>query len=171
MPSEIQLRPAVDADLEFLYEVYASTRTEELAVTGWDAVQKEQFLRMQFRAQHVYYHDQWPNAAYQVVSWEGRPVGRFYVDRRESELAVLDIALLPDFRRNGIGGHLMRSVLAEATTVGHPVRIYVEHVNPAMGLYERLGFRRIDDTGVYFQMEWNPPTAGAGELLLASETL
>jgi hypothetical protein len=34
------------------------------------------------------------------------------------------------------------------------VRIHVERCNPALRLYERLGFRQIDDRGVYLFMEW-----------------
>jgi hypothetical protein len=37
------------------------------------------------------------------------------------------------------------------------VRIHVERYNPALRLYERLGFRRIADGGIYFLMEWTPP--------------
>lgn len=156
MRSSITLRPMLPDDLEFLYEVYASTRAEELAVTGWDDAQKEQFLRMQFNAQHKYYQEQFPDAAFQVIEWQDRRVGRLYVHRRDKEIGVVDIALLPAHRKQGIGGLLLREILAEAAAVKKPVRIYVERFNPAMRLYERLGFRQIGDTGVYFHMEWTP---------------
>jgi hypothetical protein len=47
---------------------------------------------------------------------------------------------------------------------GKPLRIHVEGFNPALRLYERLGFRQIEDKGVYLFMEWSgtdnsqPPT-------------
>jgi hypothetical protein len=37
---------------------------------------------------------------------------------------------------------------------GKPLRIHVERFNPALRLYERLGFRQIDDRGVYLFLEW-----------------
>jgi ribosomal protein S18 acetylase RimI-like enzyme len=47
-------------------------------------------------------------------------------------------------------------VLAEAELAGKPVRIHVEQFNPAQRLYRRLGFRPVEDQGVYSLMEWVP---------------
>jgi hypothetical protein len=44
------------------------------------------------------------------------------------------------------------------------VRIHVERQNPALALYERLGFRLLEDRGVYLFLEWRaeqPGTAGS----------
>jgi ribosomal protein S18 acetylase RimI-like enzyme len=141
--------------MEFLYQVYAGTRTEELAITPWTEEQKQAFLRMQFDAQHTHYQKNFPNASFDVIGKSGRPVGRLYVDRRPAEIRVIDIALLPEERGGGIGGMLMQSILDEAGTGGKTVTIHVERNNPAMHLYERLGFTRIEDQGVYWLMKWS----------------
>jgi ribosomal protein S18 acetylase RimI-like enzyme len=137
--------------------VYASTRYEELAPTGWTSDQIEDFLRMQFRAQDTYYREHYADAAFDVIVCNGQPAGRLYVYRDQKELRIIDIALLPEFRRAGIGSKLLGQLLTEATVTGVPVGIYVEVFNPALRLYERLGFVRIALTGVYYQMEWRPP--------------
>jgi ribosomal protein S18 acetylase RimI-like enzyme len=157
LPNSLCLRAVVPDDLEFLYQVYAGTRAEELAATGWDDAQKEQFLRMQFDAQHRYYHEAFSAASYQVILCDGERAGRLYVDRRAEEIAIIDIALLPEWRGRGIGGILLRDIAEEATRAGKPVRIYVERFNRALTLYQRFGFRKIGDTGVYYHMEWSPP--------------
>ena len=153
MGRTIAFRPAEPADQEFLYRVYASTRTEELAIVPWDDAQKEAFLRMQFNAQHTYYHAEYPDAAYQVILADGEPIGRLYVHRPPNEISIIDIALLPEHRRAGIGRSLLTDLLAEGKATGKPVRIHVEKENPALNLYERLGFTKIGDTGVYWYME------------------
>jgi len=155
----VSLRAAREDDEEFLYRVYAGTRVEELAPVPWSAEQREAFLRMQFHAQDTDYHRNYPDAAFLVVESAGVPIGRLYIDRRPDELRVVDIALLPERRGKGIGGALMEQVLAEAGSRGVPVRIHVEHFNPALHLYQRLGFRRIGDTGVYYFMEWRAGAA------------
>lgn len=155
----LTLRPIRPEDKSFLYEVYAGTRTEELAVTGWTEEQKAAFLEMQFAAQHSYYQEHFPEALFQIILKDDVPVGRLYVDHRAEEIRLIDIALLPQHRRAGIGSKLMRELLGEATRSGKPVRIHVERHNPALGLYERLGFRRVEDQGVYFLMEWLPQTS------------
>ncbi len=157
MPLTIALRPVCSEDEEFLYQVYASTRTEELAVTDWDQGQKQGFLRMQFDAQHRYYQEHYANAAFSVVLLNERPIGRLYVARWNHEIRIMDVALLPDHRRAGIGSSLLKDIQAEAAVAGKPVTIHVEQFNPALHLYERLGFEKVIEVGVYFLMKWTPP--------------
>jgi ribosomal protein S18 acetylase RimI-like enzyme len=159
MSLTIGFRPITDDDQGFLYELYASTRQDEMQLVPWSDAEKEAFLRMQFTAQHKHYQEHYADAEYLVVLREDQPIGRLYVDRRETELRVLDIALLPEHRGQGIGGRLMRDLLAEAAAAGKAVRIHVEHNNPAMRLYDRLGFVKIDENGVYYLMEWTPGEA------------
>jgi len=152
----ITLRPITPEDQGFLYQVYASTREEELAPLGWDEAQQEAFLEMQFRAQHTFYQGQFRGAQFDIVLLNKEPIGRLYVDRREDEIRIVDIALLPAHRNRGIGSALLRDILAEGQRDGLPVRIHVEYFNRALHLYERLGFRQISETGVYYLMEWSP---------------
>ena len=157
MGATVHLRPVGDCDWPFLYRVYASTRAEELARTDWTPADKQTFLRMQFEAQRRYYSEHFADAAFQIVEIDGQPAGRLYLDRRADELRIIDIALLPEFRGAGVGGQLMRDILDEGLRANLQVRIHVEHENPAMRLYERIGFQRIEQQGVYYLMEWTPP--------------
>lgn len=154
MGTAITLRDATDADRPFLYAVYAATRQEELAAVDWDEGQKAAFLSMQFAAQDRHYQEVYPRAAYQVILSGGRPVGRWYVDRSAAEIRIIDIAVLPEDRGAGAGTALVRELLAEAAAAGLPVTIHVERFNRALGWYERLGFRQVEDRGVYLFMEW-----------------
>ena len=152
----IRARPATDADLEFLYRVYADTRREELSVLDWSDAQKAEFLRMQFSAQHQHYTTHHPDSSFQVLERGGVPIGRLYVDRRSDDIRVMEIALLGEFCGQGIGGALMREIQYEAEAEGKTVSIHVEQNNPAIGLYRRLGFREIGEEGIYYLMEWRP---------------
>jgi ribosomal protein S18 acetylase RimI-like enzyme len=156
LPEGVTLRPVREEDAEFLFRVYAGTRVEELAVVPWSEEQKEAFLRMQFRAQDTDYHRSYPDAAFLVIESDGAPAGRLYVHRRRNEIAVVDVALVPEYRGRGIGGALLRGLMAEAAAAGLPVRLHVERFNPAQRLYARLGFRPLADHGVYLLMEWRP---------------
>ena len=152
----IELLPAEPGDREFLYRVYASTRTEELAVVGWDEAQKDAFLRAQFDAQDRWYRDNYTRATFEVIAVDGEPAGRLYLHRGESEIRIVDIALLPEHRGNGVGSSLLRDLLTEADGAGKRVTIHVERFNPALRLYERLGFAVAVDKGVYLLFEWSP---------------
>jgi ribosomal protein S18 acetylase RimI-like enzyme len=149
----IELRPVEPDDGEFLYRVYASTRQEELAPTGWSEALIETFLRQQFEAQSRYYRENYSETSFDVILADGRPIGRLYVARWPEEIRIVDIALLPEFRGAGIGTKLLEDLISESEASAKPLSIHVERFNPALRLYERLGFREIEDKGVYLLMQ------------------
>jgi len=154
MQRTVQLRPAKDEDVEFLRILYASTREEELAVTEWSGEQKREFCRMQFDAQAAHYREHYPAAEYAVIECDGARAGRLYIHRGEREIRIMDLALLPEWRGNGIGTLLLHDLQNEASGRAVPLSIHVERFNPALRLYERLGFRAIEDRGVYVLLSW-----------------
>ena len=148
-----QLRPFTPDDLGFLYQVYAGTRQEEMAGSCWGEAQIKEFLHMQFQLQHVQYLERFPQAAFDIIYMDNTPVGRLYVDRGKQDILIIDIALLPAFRRQGIGAAIFRDLIQESETKRLPLRLHVEHENPIIPYYRHLGFTQIDDTGVYHYME------------------
>jgi ribosomal protein S18 acetylase RimI-like enzyme len=148
------LRPATPGDRELLFRVYASTREEELAPVPWPPEAKKAFLRQQFDAQDVWWRTHYEGATFEVVVVDGRDAGRLYLWEGEREVRVVDVALLPEARRGGVGTRLLRSVQERAGAAGKAVTIHVERMNPALALYERLGFRLVEDKGVYLFLSW-----------------
>jgi len=158
MPPRVELRPAEPADEEFLLQVYASTREAELALVDWNDAQKEAFARSQGEAAQRHYRTHYHGVELSVVLVGGEPAGRLYVLRRDDEIRVVDIALLPAFRGLGVATKLLRDLFEEADRTVRPVRLHVEKFNPALGLYARLGFEAIEDRGVYLFLERKPAT-------------
>jgi ribosomal protein S18 acetylase RimI-like enzyme len=155
----IWLVPVQPSDEPFLYRTYASTRTEELALTGWSGEQKEQFLRMQYQAQKSSYRVQCPEAKYWVIHYEGSPAGRLTLDREPHKIHIVDIALVPEFRGKSIGTALMRAIQREASEAGKSVTLHVERFNPALRWYERMGFKAVNEGPIYLEMMWRPSEA------------
>jgi ribosomal protein S18 acetylase RimI-like enzyme len=153
----IGLRPVVMDDGGFLFSVYASTRTEEMQLTDWSDEQKESFLQMQFDAQTGHYSAYYPNAKYQVIECDDVPVGRLITENRGDHFLIMDIALLPEYRGSGIGTFLVEQLKQEAVCLQLPLVLRVEFFNPAIRLYDRLGFvttRQVNS--VYQEMVWTP---------------
>ncbi|HXA86894.1 MAG TPA: GNAT family N-acetyltransferase [Candidatus Dormibacteraeota bacterium] len=153
---QITLRPATEADDDFILACYASTRAQEMAQVPWSAEQKEAFVRMQYVAQKQHYAAEWPRASQDIICVGEIPVGRIYLDRREDALHILDVTVLPLHRNQGTGSTLLRRLLDEASRVGKPVTIYVESFNPSLRLFERLGFRKDHEKGFHLLMKWQP---------------
>ncbi len=158
----VALRPVAPDDDEFLLGVYASTRADELAQVSWSAEQKEVFLHMQFEAQRQDYAARFPATQYDVILLDGHPVGRLWVYRSDEEIRLLDIALLTAAQNKGVGGALLRQLIAEARQTGKKLRHMVFVLNQdAKRFYERLGFRVFEDVGAYQHMEWQAGVDGA----------
>ena len=162
----IGLRDAEPSDEALLIAVYGSTREDELAMTDWDEARKREFVEQQFRAQDLYYRANYANASYQVILVD-EPAGRLYVARWPDEIRIMDIALLDGFRGRGVGTHLLTELQHEAAAEGKPLRIHVERFNPALSLYARLGFRLVEDRGVYLFLEWSPDRASSAPAVAA----
>jgi ribosomal protein S18 acetylase RimI-like enzyme len=157
----LTLRPVTPEDRPFLFAVYAGTREEELAPVPWTAEQKEAFLRMQFDAQDAYYRENYVGATFDVILLDGIPAGRLYVMRGPDDIHIIDIAVLRPYRGKGIGTALLRGLQDDARAAERPLSIHVERMNPALRLYERLGFHFVADRGIYLFMQWQatePPS-------------
>ena len=149
------LRPATPEDRELLFRVYASTREEELAPVPWPPEAKQAFLRQQFDAQDAWWRTNYAGATFEVVVVDGRDAGRLYLWEGPSEIRIVDVALAPEARGGGVGTSLLSDVQRRAAAAGKSVTIHVERMNPALALYERLGFRLVEDKGVYLFLSWS----------------
>jgi ribosomal protein S18 acetylase RimI-like enzyme len=153
-PGAAVLRPVTAGDAALLFDVYASTRSEELAVTGWTEERRQAFLAMQFHAQQSDYTSRFPDAEHSIIAVDGADVGRIWVNRSPSEIRLLDIALLAQSRNRGIGTDLLRSLIEEAEAAALPLRHSVYKANDrALRFYGRLGFTIVEDFETYVLME------------------
>lgn len=163
---KITLRAVRPEDRSLLYAIYASTREEEMALTGWDKDAQDRFLEMQFNAFQLTYPvtkeelqnthiDPTGRIRYedQVIELDGTPVGRLVLWRTNDEIRGADIALLTAYRSKGIGSHILRQMIEESNRKNKPIRIHVLKMNRAKELYERFGFELTGEHGFHFQME------------------
>lgn len=150
----ISLRRAEPDDDDLMLALYASTRAEEMALVPWTETQKNQFLRMQFEAQRDHYQRTNPEGELYVVLSGGQAAGRLWLARKPDEIKILDVTILPALRNAGIGGHLLRTLLTEAAQTRKKVTVYVEHFNPSIKFFERLGFVAGETQGIHTLMTW-----------------
>lgn len=152
----ISLRGSTAEDQEFLFSLYASTRRGEMAALGWGVQQQDAFLRMQFNAQRLWYQQAYEDAENCIVMLGEQCAGRWIVLRGKSEIMLVDITLLPEFQKRGLGTELLRKLIRESEDVSLPLRLQVARNNPARRLYERLGFVAGEEDQMYCHME-RPP--------------
>lgn len=152
----IELRPATAADQHFLLRLYASTRGTEFRLHGCDAATEAMVQAVQFKAQQTDFQLQYPDAEATVIVERERPIGRLYVQYSQTEVRLIDMALLPEYRGRGIGRGLLRGLQSHGQRLQLPVRLNVLLGNPVQRLCQRCDFVMQGLDGLYASMEWTP---------------
>jgi ribosomal protein S18 acetylase RimI-like enzyme len=92
----------------------------------------------------------------QIIELESTAIGIQVVAREPDSIRLLQIFILPEYQRRGIGSELIERLLAEARSARLPLRLRVLRVNPAFALYRRMGFKVVEATPERYFME-HPP--------------
>src|SRR5258708_21428440 len=152
--SNVALRPATEADYAFMRELYGATRAEEMERFPFDEARKVTFLDQQFAAQFEHYGIHYPTCERTIIERDGIAIGRLWIDEWRDQIRLVDIAILPGQRGGGIGSMLLRRVMYRGAAARTPFTIHVQADNPALRLYQRLGFEHVDSNRVYYLMRW-----------------
>ena len=154
--NRLSLCPAAEDDIDFLRLLYTDTRREEVAKWGWPVAQQQVFLNMQFQAQRQSYRAVYANALDQIIHFDGSAIGRLMIAEETAALYLVDIALLSAYRNRGFGTELLRALQRDCERQSLVLKLQVLAGNPAIRLYERLGFVRQSGDPMYSHMEWVP---------------
>ncbi len=155
--STLAVRPALPQDEVFLYELYAAIRGPLFALAPITPTQREDLLRMQFRAQLSSYTQQFPNSCYHVVLLDSKPVGRLWVAPGDGAFLLVDIAIHPSLQSKGLGTVLIQRLQQEAQNLKLPIRSTVDRFNPgSLKFHQRLGFQIVREDLLEYYMEWRP---------------
>ena len=152
----LALRPALPADELFLYQLVYDNLYEQLLADAWDPSVREPLLKMQMEGQRAGFAAHHPNAEHAIILYDDEPVGRLVFDRGPEMHWLVDIVIAHKYRGKGIGTWILRAICTEADMTRKPIRLHVNPLNPALRLYERLGFRLVDDQQAMRLMERTP---------------
>lgn len=135
------LRPAAETDIPFLMDLRHQSMDTVLVAAGMTPGDETHMQR-------VLYAFEWA----QVVLLAGEPIGLLKVVRTPPVWELIQIQLLPGEQGKGFGEQLLRALMAQAMAAGASIKLCVLKVNPALHLYERLGFVVIGETPDTYNM-------------------
>jgi ribosomal protein S18 acetylase RimI-like enzyme len=85
---------------------------------------------------------------------KGALIGHFlYQDQKVSEFEILHIAVLPEFRNQGLGRMILEELEKQLKSTGKSVKIFLEAsaINKfAIKLYEKLGYKAYNERKNYY---------------------
>jgi len=127
---QIHLRAADGGDLEYCAALY---------LHGMDAAIQE--LKLDRDLQRAKFHQQWAADEASIIIREGVAVGWLQMRIEGNSVFLAQLFVEPACQRRGIGTHILKRIIDEAAGAGRDVTLGVVRTNPALRLYERLGFR------------------------------
>jgi ribosomal protein S18 acetylase RimI-like enzyme len=136
-------RPAMENDVDFLYGLHVATMKEYVdLIWGWDEAYQESLFRRNYVRTHI-----------QIIMWDGRDIGMISVEEREEDVFLRAIEIHPDYQSQGIGTAIITRIIADGVDKMKPIFLQVLKGNPALKLYQRLGFAIVEETKTHYRMK------------------
>lgn len=127
-----QLRAATEADYPYCYYLTKQNMYELFArhFGGWVS----SAFRRDFHAEET-----------TIIQVDGQAIGYFCLQEGDEERYLSNLQISPDWQGQGIGSAVLRTILSASES--KPVKLMTFTDNPAMRLYERIGFEVTERDG------------------------
>ena len=145
---QIALRPASPPDFEYCKRLYFA---------GMKTIIEE--LNLDMAAQALSLRENWALPQVRIIAVDSSDVGWLQSTIEDDGLFVAQLFVDGPFQRQGIGTEVMNRLIGEAARLNQPVRLAVVKINPALRLYERLGFHTTHEDDRKFYMKRDPDSA------------
>ena len=144
---DIQLRQAGADDVDFARSLYFQAMRDLIeSELGWDQRHQEESFLQWFTLQET-----------AIIVVDGRDVGWMQTRTDESEIFLGSLYVIPEMQRQGIGTGMLRKLMTDGECSSKAVTLAVMKKNPALQLYERLGFRITHEDQHKFYMRAERP--------------
>ncbi len=138
-------RKCKNADIQFIYELKEKCfKWYVEKIYGWD---KKTQLKLIQNEMDEHLDDM------NIIQLGEVDIGIFtfyYDDKGEGYIDMF--AILPEYQGKGIGTQILTNILEKNKDVRIYLKTYKE--NPARNLYQRVGFRKYEETETHWLMEW-----------------
>ena len=146
---QITHRPAVPQDFDYCKRLYFS---------GMKRIIEE--LHLDRDAQAIRLQQEWELTQVRIIMLDGLDVGWLQSVQQGDGLCIRQLFVDSPFQRRGIGTEVLNRLIGEAALLHQAVRLSVAKMNPALRLYERLGFyiAHEDDRKFYMKRDAGAPS-------------
>ena len=90
-----------------------------------------------------------------ILNIHGKSIGLFKYYEDNTTCHVIQVQILPEYQGKGIGKSILMTLQKQALRDDKSINLSVLKSNPAIKLYERLGFTIISQSDNEFTMQYN----------------
>jgi len=140
----IEKRKATPSDFELTFRLKKSAGGEYIRkVFGWDEDLQIKLHREQYTPSNT-----------ELIVKDSKEIGWISVFLRNDHIKIDEMYIIPQHQNKGIGSILVRKVISDAESKNLTAQLRVFKINPAVKLYERLGFQIYDEDGPFYIMKY-----------------
>jgi ribosomal protein S18 acetylase RimI-like enzyme len=111
-----------------------------------------QELNLNMDAQVAGLRQRWDVTQVRIITLDGTDIGWLQSFEKDDALFLGQLFVDGALRQRGIGTEVVKALIEEATRAGRAMTLGVAKTNPALRLYERLGFRTTHEDERKFYM-------------------
>ncbi|MYM81165.1 GNAT family N-acetyltransferase [Duganella sp. FT50W] len=153
----LRLRNSHEGDAPFRRALYAATR-DDLRQLPMSPQFIDNLISMQQKIHEDGQRNAFPRAQHWIVEYHDEAVGRVVFDMSGAEWRLVDIAIAPAARRQGVAGAVLRALQRRAAGQRAAISLAVAHGNDgARRLYAAAGFQPQASDALRQQMLWQCP--------------
>ena len=138
---EMAFKPAKAEDRAFLLKLRKLTMTQHLETAGVYLSDQEHLERIDDGFADI-----------RLLVWQQRPIGMIKYKDTAQLSHIKQLQILPQYQGQGIGKWVVEKVISEAEK--GVVILSVLKQNPALFLYQRLGFQYVGEDDLEFQLRY-----------------
>src|SRR5262245_7640745 len=135
------LRPARAEDFDYCAGLYFE---------GMENIIRQ--LNLNMEAQLAGFRQRWDVTQVKIIMIDGTDIGWLQSFVKDDALFLAQLFLDRALRGRGIGTAMVKALIEEAASAGRALTLGVVKINPALRLYERLGFRTTHEDERKFYM-------------------
>jgi GNAT superfamily N-acetyltransferase len=139
--TRMALRPAREEDFDYCAHLYFE---------GMESIIEA--LKLNMDAQVAGFRHRWDVTQVRIIALDGTDIGWLQSFIKDDALFLAQLFVESALRRQGIGTEAVKGLIEEAARVDRAVTLGVVKTNPALRLYERLGFRTTHEDERKFYM-------------------
>jgi GNAT superfamily N-acetyltransferase len=140
--SQLSARPALPDEMTWAFQLFKRCLGRYIDQTwGWDEVfQQHGFL------------ENFSPVNFDIIILNQQRIGGMSLISRSDDLKLELLMIDAPWRNIGLGSTIMQSLMTQATARSQPIRLSCLRCNPALHLYQHLGFRTESEDNERFQM-------------------